>query len=353
MTSTESETTVTRDQLARNGFDPGKATGVLHVDSVASAAFPLASGDRAAAVDIAAETLRAAGVTERDRVVVALNNDGEPSGTIIAEAAATVGSAAASVGPRGRMRLLRSIERIRASALVITPTGLADFLARLHLEFLVDPLDLELRRILVIGEIADRGALSHLASEFGATVVQLFGDPVSGLPLGHQELAASELTVTRGDLIELAAPTAASTGEDLNEICVRHRWHSTLADTVVRTGYLCAGDLPAMPTRTYGDNLLARGRWIPLSAVTKALRGIDGIAHWELRVARPGTLDTVSLVVDFNRASLIGNGMWQGRIQQAINAITPVTIDVEVNPDVREQNAPPTIRDDRGHHIHS
>lgn len=353
-TSTQAPATggVNRSELSRNGFAAGKATGLLSIDPTAEYAFPLASDDAEAALVLAAETLTAAGLRDKDRVVVALNNDGDLGGNTYATAAARVASAAASSGPRGRMRLLRTIEHLRANVLIGTPTGVADFLARLHLEFLVDPLDLELRLILLTGEISEPGSREHLAREFGAQCVELFTDPVSGLPLGYQGSSDNAITPTRDGLLtleKLESETAAARFE----IIVDYPWHSTLGTTRVRTGYLTDSGNLSMPTNTYGDHILVRGRWLSLNALTKALKGIDGIAHWELRVARRGTLDSATVVVTFSRESLVNNGMWHSRIKQSMATLTPISIDLEIDPVVRESPQPPAIRDDRGHHIHS
>ncbi len=117
--------------------------------------------------------------------MVALNNDGELTGPLLAQAAAGIAEAAAAPGPRGRMRLLAVLRAVRGDTLVITPTGAMDLLARLHLEFLVDPLDLGLRRIVLTGEIASPGTAAHLAAEFDAEVTELYTDPVFGLPVAH------------------------------------------------------------------------------------------------------------------------------------------------------------------------
>ncbi|WP_237341483.1 hypothetical protein [Williamsia soli] len=343
---------VSRTELSRNGFAAGKATGLLSIDPTAEYAFPLASADAEAAVGLAAETLTAAGLRDKDRVVVALNNDGDLGGNTYATAASRVASAAASSGPRGRMRLLRTIEHLRANVLIGTPTGVADFLARLHLEFLVDPLDLELRLILLTGEISEPGNREHLAREFGAQCVELFTDPVSGLPLGFQGPSDETITPVRDGLLTLVEVESAP-AKGRFELAVGYPWHSVLGSKVVRTGYLTESDVLSMPTNTYGDQILIRGRWLSLNALTKALKGIDGIAHWELRVARRGTLDSATVVVAFNRESLVNNGMWHSRIKQSLTTLTPISIDVEIDPVVRESPEPPSIRDDRGHHIHA
>lgn len=340
-----------RDELAAVGQRPGSATGLLRTDPTGGHVVGLSPADLDAARTLTAETLQAAGVQATDRVVVALNSDADLGGTLLAEAAAQVAEAATAPGPRGRMRLLTVLEAVRASVLVATPTGAADFLARLHLEFLVDPLDLELRQLVLTGEISDARTYAHLAKEFGAEVVELYTDPVTTVPVAHRRPASSAvLTETRPGLLHLL-PLAGHDG--LAEIAVAHGWHSALGGVGVRTGHVVSSDdagIPA-PQHTAGDLVLVRGRWLSISALTKALRGIDGISHWGLRISRDGTLDAAVLTVTFSRESLVGNGMWRARIEQAIAALTPVSIAVAVAPDVREDPAPPTVIDERGQHL--
>jgi hypothetical protein len=75
--------------------------------------------------------------------------------------------------------------------------------------------------------------------------------------------------------------------------------------------------------------------------------------QWTLKVQREGTLDVATLKVAFARASLVKNPMWQGRIRQAVAAVTPVTIGVEVLAEAAEVAGPPVIDDRRGHHLGS
>lgn len=347
---------VVRGDLASTGLRPGTAKGLLRVDPTATTALPLSAEDLAAARALTVETLRAAGVQGSDRVVVALNNDGDLAGAMLAEAAAEVAAAATSVGPRGRMRLLRSLENVRASVLVATPTGAADFLARLHLEFLVDPLDLELRLLVLTGEVADARTYAHLAKEFGAAVVELWTDPVTSVPVAYRRPAESdELTETRPGLVRGVPLESATTppGEWV-ELAVAHDWCTPLRGLGVRTGYVSAasadGALNA-PRHTTGDLVLLRGRWLSIAALGKALRGIDGISTWGLRIRRQGTLDSATLTVSFNRQSLVDNQMWRGRIEQGLAALTPVSVAVEVAAEVLEQPSPPTVVDERAIHL--
>ncbi|MBW8483673.1 hypothetical protein [Actinomadura parmotrematis] len=329
------------------------ARGLLAVSPEGQLVAPV---DAAAARELAAATLRAAGIGERDRVVVALNDDGEPAGSLIAQAAADVAQAAASVGPRGRMRLHTALEAVGATALVATPTGAMDFLARLHLEFLLDPLDLELRHILLVGEIASAGAGAQLAAEFEASVRELYADPVFGVPVAWRDPGEALLTPVRDGILGLAppakdAPLEAPHDAGLAEITVRHAWH----DGPVRTGHavrLAGGEtgIPA-PAHTVGEHVLVKGRWLSVPKIAAALSKIDGIARWDLRISRAGTLDTARLHVAFNRDTLVKNPMWKGRVQQALYALTPIGVEVVVEPEVAEERRPGTVTDERGHHL--
>jgi hypothetical protein len=343
---TQARTVLTRSELA--GGD-----GLLVM--VADTAVPLGPADVAHARELVRDGLTAAGVGAADRVVVALNNDGDLTGALLAQGAAEVATAAAAPGPRGRMRLLAVLREVGATALVTTPTGAMDLLARLHLEFLVDPLDLGLRRIVLTGEIPSPGTARHLAGEFDAVVTELYTDPVFGLPAAT--VADGFLEPLRPDLLTLAAlaTDAAPTAPGRAEILLRPAWHASLGQRAVRTGHVAVlGDgatgIPT-PVHTVGDHLLVRGRWLSLPRLASALARIDGIAHWELVVARTGTLDQATLQVTFNRPSLLKNPMWTRRIEQSVAAVSPVAIAVAVADDVAIGVLPPTVTDQRGQHL--
>jgi phenylacetate-CoA ligase len=342
---------LTRDDLGAAG---GGATGLLLVSPDASSVFPLGPADRAAAAALTGEALKAAGIGERDRVVVALS---EPYGTLWAQAAADVAAAAASAGPRGRLRLHHTLESLRATTLVITPTGAMDFLARLHLEFLLDPLDLGLRNIVLAGEIASRRTLSHLAAEFDATVTEVFASPFSGGALAWRSAETAPLTPLTDGVLGLASLDKDSSSEGsagLAELVITPFAHSTLGDAVLRTGHVARlttpGEIPA-PAHTVGDHILVKGVWLSLSRLERALAKIDGVSTWELAVARQGTLDSATLTVTFNRESLIRNPMWKSRIEQSVRALTPVALTVKISGDLGEAPRPGTVNDLRGHHL--
>jgi hypothetical protein len=345
--------------ITRGSFPAGRAAqGLLLISPDGDVVAPLAPADLAAAQELAAATLTAAGLGADDRVVVALNNDGELSGALIAQAAASIAQAAASVGPRGRLRLNTALEKVRATTLVTTPSGAMDFLARLHLEFLLDPLDLELKHIFLIGEVASANVYGQLAAEFEASVVELFADPFLGVPIAHRKAAEKILTPVRDGLLGLAPldkDTADGPQQGLAEVIVTPVWHSTLGGATLRTGQvvrLAGGEqgVPA-PAHTVGEHVLIRGRWVSIPKVAAALTRIDGVSHWDLRISREGTLDAAALHVTFKRDTLVKNPMWKSRISQSLVAVTPVTIEVVVEPGVSEVTRPGSVTDLRGQHL--
>lgn len=347
--------------LTREDLSPaGTTDGLLLVSPEADVVVPMSIADRETALGIAATTLAAAGLGESDRVVVALNNDGEGAGALVAQACAEVARAAAAPGPRGRMRLHRTLEAVRATALIATPTGAMDLLARLHLEFLLDPLDLGLHRILLTGEIPSPGTYRQLAAEFEAEVTELYTDPFFGLPMAYRPSGEPAHTPAREGLFGLAPlgkdeflerPCPAGPAE----IVITPSWHSSLGGSTLRTGQVVrvpdgTDGVPA-PEHTAGEYVLVRGRWLPVPRITAALARIDGISHWDLRISREGTIDTAALHVTFNRETLVRNPMWRSRIRQALLAITPVTVDVTVDDEVAEEARPGSVTDLRGHHL--
>ncbi|MBN6053192.1 hypothetical protein JYK22_14730 [Nonomuraea sp. RK-328] len=350
---------LTRDDLAAAA---ASASGLLHVSPDVSGVYPLAEADRAAEEERTAAALRAAGVGGGDRVVVAL---AEPAGALWASAASRVAAAAAAVGPRGRMRLHHALSALGATTLVATPTGAMDFLARLHLEFLLDPLDLGLRHIVLTGEIASKRTLGHLAGEFDAEVAEVYSSPFSGGALAWRASEDEPLTPLADGLLRPAAlgkdellPEAAGTAE----LVITPAGHSTLGDAVLRTGQVVRGhadgspapgrpDAIPAPAHTVGDHVLVRGVWLSLARIGRTLTKIDGVARWELGVSRQGTLDAAVLTVTFNRPSLVGNPMWRSRLQESMRALTPIALKVEIAPEVAETSSPGMVSDLRGHHL--
>ncbi|MGW0197811.1 hypothetical protein [Nonomuraea sp. NPDC003201] len=333
---------LTRDDL---GAAARSATGLLLVSPDLSSAVPLDPRDHVLTV----KALRECGIGERERVVVAL---AEPAGALWTAAAADVAEAAADVGPRGRMRLHHALTALKASTLVSTPTGAMDFLARLHLEFLLDPLDLGIRNIVLTGEIASKRTIAHLAGEFEARVTEVFASPFTGGALAWRASEDEPLTPLADDVLGLAALTKDDSPDpaaELAELVIT----SAAGDPVLRTGQvarLAGAGMPA-PAHTVGDHVLVRGVWLALPRIEKALSKIDGVSGWDLSISRQGTLDAAVLTVTFSRASLVRNPMWKSRIQQAVQALTPISIDVEIAQDVSESPAPGTVNDLRGHHL--
>ena len=108
--------------------------------------------------------------------------------------------------------------------------------------------------------------------------------------------------------------------------------------------------LPA-PSHTVGDHILIRGRWLSLPRLRAVLSKIDGIGQWRLVVHRDGTLDAASLEVVFMRKTLIDNPMWRSRIADALHAVTPIAIGIDIAPEIAAEVAAPVIEDRRGHHL--
>ncbi|MEU4831896.1 hypothetical protein [Streptosporangium sp. NPDC023615] len=351
MTTVPDEPTAwrTRDDLAASART---ATGLLLVSADAGSVVP---ADPDALTAAYAAALEAAGVGGRDRVVAALSGDGELAGAQWARAAAGVAAAGASVGPRGRLRLHHALESLAATTLVITPTGAMDLLARLHLEFLLDPLDLGLRHVVLTGEIASRRTMSHLATEFGARVTEVHCSPFTAAPLGWRSSEEEPLTLLVPGSVALAPPDkdellAPPYAEGPVELVVA----GARPGEVVRTGQVArttGGDAIPAPAHTVGDHVLVRGVWVSLNRIQRALGRIDGVSGWELGVSRPGTLDVAVLTVTFGRESLVGNPMWKARVQQALKALTPVTVAVEISGRVSEAATPGVVNDARGHHL--
>jgi phenylacetate-CoA ligase len=247
---------------------------------------------------------------------------------------------------------------LRPNVWVTTPTGALDFLARLYLEFNVDPMELDLERIVLVGEVGSPGTERRLADEFEARVTGVYCDPVFGVALAHGLADAWQVTdpevlglgmLERDEGVDWRSPSSEGR---CAELVLRATWSPPLAERTLRTGQVVgAGKTTCLFGHTVGDHVLVRGRWLSIPLLRRALAGIDGIAGWRLAVARgDGTLDKLTVSLAFERPSLVENPMWAGRAREAIASITPIAFELET--EVAEGEVPAeTIEDHRGHHL--
>ncbi len=339
-------------------FDGAPSAPGLLLGAVPGEGFvPVSPEARALLRTRSAETLAAAGVARGNRVLVSLNSEGDLVGASLAEALVEVGASAAVVGPRGRMRTLAAMRQLRPEVWITTPTGALDFLARLYLEFNVDPLELELGQILVVGEIPSPGTERRLEGEFEARVTGLYCDPVFGAAWaqGREGRWAIHGSGVLG-LAELAKDVAlvgdASQPSGIGELVLQPDWSGPLSGTAIRTGQVRSGaDSAAFFSHSVGEHLLVRGRWLSLPLLRRALAQNEGLAGHRLAISRgEGTLDKLTITLGFERASLVENPMWAARAREAIASVTP--IDFELATELAAEGiAAETIADERGHHL--
>lgn len=345
-----------RDLLAARPSAP--AGSILFAGEPTEEVVALGPQDWDAAEAIAREALKGCELGSRDRVLIAMEQPASLSVALLARAAAPLVQSVAVTGARGRMRLLAAIRSLKPNVLIITPCGAADFLARLYMEFNVDPVELGLERVIIGGEVASGGLRKRLAREFEAEVAELYFDPFFGLPLasrcgGGWEAAGGTVALASPDKDEILAEDLAADVADA-EIVIRPTFCAALKDGVLRTGTLRAGPKSdaGLFDRTYGDHVLLRGRWVSLVALRRQLALIDGVSAWTLEIDRgERTLDAATLKVGFNRETLVKNPMWLARIDQAIAAACPVTIAVETSLAGEIEGKPHGAVDDlRGQH---
>ncbi len=345
----------TRDTLPQTR----ESASLLLVANPGEPALSLSREGREELLERSRVTLAAAGVAAGERAVLSLSGEGDLAGYLLAESLVRQGASAALVGPRGRLRLLASMRELRPKIWVTTPSGALDFLARLYLEFNVDPMELEIEHIMVVGEIASPGTLRRLADEFESEVTGLYCEPFYGCALAHS--AGEKWQVDHGDVLSLAAlaadtpierPANQREGEPA-ELVLRPSWSKALGAARLRTGQVVseAGEPSGLFQHTVGEHLLARGRWLSLPLLRRALSLIDGTVAWRLRVARgDGTLDKVSLTLGFDRDTLVENKMWAERAREAVSSTTPIAFELES--ERAAEGAPAEeIIDERGHHL--
>jgi len=349
---------LTRTELADRHEPDSASTGLLLGALPAEGFVSLTPDERRAASERTATTLAAAGLAIGDRAVISLNSDGDLAGASFAEALGELGAAGAVVGPRGRMRLLAAIRRLRPNVWITTPTGALDFLARLYLEFNIDPMELDLEKIFLVGEIGSPGSERRLADEFESEVTGVYCDPLFGVALAHGDRGGWKLSdpgvlglaaLERDEWLErdVSSPVDAPV-----ELALRAKWSATLCDQTIRMGQVVGpGSSDGLFRHTVGDHLLVRGRWLSLPLLRRALSRIDGIAGWRVTVSRgDGTLDKLTVSLAFERASLVENPMWAARAREAITGMTPIAFELETEL-ASEGAAAETIIDERGHHL--
>ncbi len=350
-------TFLTRTGLAKIGAKPVQGA-LLFSGLPAEYGVPLAETEVAAMQALSRLSLERAGLSKGDRVLFAVAQDGAPSVGLLAQAAASLVSSVAVTAPKGRLRLLSTIRALKPNVLVTTPCGAADFLARLYLEFNVDPVELNLTKILLVGEIASPGVRKRIGKEFEADLAELYCDPIFGAALAVRKgagawQAADAGTVTLAALgsDEIVAEGVAGEGE----LLLRPTWAASLGDIAIRTGQVIRGDAgdAGLFNHTVGDHVLARGQFVSVPLFRRQLALIDGISRWTLTVDRGDrTLDNLLLTIAFDRETLVTNPMWKGRIQQAVAAVTP--LQVEIKTELQPPDAPggkESVVDLRGHHL--
>ena len=347
---------LTRAGLAKAATAPVPGA-LLFASSPAEYGVPLAAAEVEAMQALSRRSLEKAGLTKNDRVLIAVAADGSPAVGLLAQAAGPLVAAVAVTAPKGRLRLLSTIRALKPNVLVTTPCGAADFLARLYMEFNVDPVELNLTKIILLGEIASPGVRKRVAKEFEAELTELYCDPIFGAALAARRsggwIVAADNVLARG---AIGADTIM--GEDVagdGELLLRPTWSAALADSAIRTGQVIQGDAgdAGLFNHTVGDHVLARGQYVSMPQLRRHLGLIDGISRWTLTVDRGDrTLDNLLLTIAFERETLVSNPMWKGRLQQAVSAATPIQIEIRTElaqPDV--VGPKDNVLDLRGHHL--
>jgi len=333
-------------------------SAIVFAGSPAESAIGLGHAEVAGMQALSRHTFENAGLGPDDKVLFAVRREGAPSVELLAQAVAPAVDNVAVASPKGRLRLLSTIRALKPSVLVTTPCGAADFLARLYMEFNVDPVELELAKIVLVGEIASRGLRKRLAKEFEAEIAEVYCDPVFGAALAARRGGGAWRLAVPGALALASLEHDDVVGEGLDgqgELLLRPVWAQALGAVAIRTGEVmqgAAGDA-GLFNHTVGEHVLARGQWVSLPLLRRQLKLIDGIARWSLTVDRGDrTLDSVTLTVGLDRETLVANPMWKSRIQQAVTAATPIHVDVKTELRTPDDGLlPEAVIDLRGHHL--
>lgn len=345
--------------LSRTSLPEFKASNsLIFTGDPADSLVPVSLSELAGLREISRATWSLTALKTEDRLLVSTIQEGSfPVGTG-PEVLAPLCSAVSYANPRGRLRLLHTIKQFKPTVWVTTPCAALDFLARLYMEFNIDPFELGIEHIVLVGEIAASGTHKRLADEFEAIVTDLYCDPIFGAALALR--SQGQMQCGEPGLLSLASLTediVVSTNwqtEENAEIVMELPLLQSFDGLVVRTGQVVAANQSCNTFHhTIGEQVLVRGRWLSLPLMTRALKFIDGAQAWNLLIERgEGTLDRVTLKMGLNREALISNPMWQARIREAISSVTPIAIHIDTYLLTAEDPQPQSLVDDqRQHHL--
>jgi hypothetical protein len=334
--------------------DVGGAGGLLFSGDPAEKPVPVSLQELADLRTLSALGWDHVGLKTTDRVLVSTASAGVFPVATNPEVLSPLCQSLGYANPQGRLRLLRTIKTIRPTVWVTTPCAALDFLARLYMEFNIDPFELGIEHIVLLGEIASAGTHKRLADEFEATITDVYCDPVFGCALSVGAGGQPRYTAERVYTLEALDHQGVSSDGKLAEIVLRFEQVSALGDLAIRSGQIVAQQQTQNAFHhTIGQQVLARGRWLSLPLLAQALKLIDGITAWQLQVGRgEGTLDRLELKVGLNRDTLISNPMWQARIREAVASVTPLSVNIDCYLLLADDPAPKGLVDDRrGHHL--
>ncbi len=358
---------LTRTDLAKHAWQTSHA--LLFANEPGEEFLPLNAEGIKAAQAISALTINKLGFNRKQRVLVALNQTSSAAVTLLAQTIATSGANVALTNPRGRMRLLSTLRSLKPNVLIMTSCGAMDFLARLYIEFNVDPEELGITHIVLVGEIPSEGACQRISREFSCQVSQLYCDPFFGVALAIQQ--NGQWQEGEPGIIRLAPLTENKKFDKLlsdsidqySEIVIDPTWSTVdLLNTTLRTGQVVAPSVSSTQSicqrdslfqHTLGEHVMVRGLWLSLPRLRRCLTTIDGVASLTLEIFRgEGTLDSATLTVGFNRSSLVENPMWKKRLSEAVSSATAISIQVKTEL-IAEQTTKQkeTVIDHRGHHL--
>jgi phenylacetate-CoA ligase len=278
--------------------------GVPVVDVVLRAA-----GIRCArsADDVAADqaawgaALTAAGVAAGDACLVLLPGDGEGSRDGVLAGLVRLGACAQPAsGDLPRLAIAEQ-RQLRARVLIATRTLALALQSTVYAEFPLEPADLGLERIVLVGELAGAGEGRRIAEEFEADLSQVAVGPL-GRPLGVSA-AGDAFAPVDGSVVACWDGDAYVTGGE-GELVVTTPGAEAMPIVNLSTGLGGSVD-DGGAFRVTGRTVAGVGRMahrlIAGDSVRRVMRLVPGVADWRLEIARPGREDVATLLVHASR----------------------------------------------------
>lgn len=273
----------------------------------------LTEGDMDAVTDLFASQFSTMGVRLGDVVDISSTFHWLMAGTNMDPALRRVGAAVLPGGP-GMSELRMKIMREAGVTVLEAFTPYAEELASRFEDYGIDPVtDLNVRLLMIGGELRQREARARLEQAWGGVAVrEFYGASEAGMAAAECFEAGDGMHISPMVVVEVVDPeTGAHVEPGLpGEVIMTELYRTGQPFFRYQTGDLTEGiELePCVCGRSaprlrrilgrVGEIARVKGLFIAPALVEQIIRGRTGAATWQIHIDRPGTIDTMRLVVE-------------------------------------------------------